>query len=245
MKARIATLAVAAAMLAFGSSAAFAGPITFYFTSTGQGVPAGAVGDTFTFTSTNGLATIGATGYVCDAPTAMSTSTLDGCLGSPLYLTPTGMGLANEMDQEIGFDGKTADYVVELNLSDLLGLHASGVSMTFNTIEPWEAWVAMGYSTNPFPTSLTTPSGSILLGSDTKAWSEVDTASFELGPDDPYLILIASCGASQNPDGPCGSVVSPISLTTTTPEPGTIALFITGLLMLGFATRKRWAMQRT
>lgn len=242
MKARIATLAVGAGILMFGASAAFAGPITFLFTSTGQGVAAGAVGDTFTFTSTNGLATIGASGYVCDAPTAQSVSTLTYCTGSPLYLSPTGLGLANEADQEIGFDGKTADYVVGLDLSDLVKLGATGVSMTFNTIGGWEAWVALGYSADPFCSD-----GSacpIKLGDDTKAWSEVDTASFELGPDDAYLILIASCGASQNPDGPCGSVVSPISLTTTTPEPGTIALFVTGLLMLGFVTRRRWAMQR-
>lgn len=243
MRPKIAMVVVAAAaILGFGASAAFAGPLTFYFTSTGQGVAAGAVGDTFTFTSTNGLATIQASGYVCDAPTAMSTSTLSYCSGTPLYLTPSGLGLADETDKEIAFDSTTADYVVGLNLSDLLSLGAKGVSMTFNTIEGWEAWVALGYSSDPFCSD-----GSacpITLGADTKAWSEVNTASFELGPDDSYLILIASCGASSNPNGPCGSVVSPISLTTETPEPGTIALFMTGLLMLGFVTRRRWAMQR-
>lgn len=243
MKAKIAMAVVAAAaILGFGASAAFAGPITFLFTSTGQGVAAGAVGDTFTFVSTNGLATIEASGYECHARTAKSTSTLTHCVGSPLYLTPSGMGLANEMDQEIGFDSKKSDYVVGLNLSDLLSLGAKNVSMTFNTIEGWEAWVALGYSSDPFCS--THSKCPIKLGADTKAWSEVDTASFELGPDDSYLILIASCGASSHHKGPCGSVVSPISLTTATPEPGTIALFLTGLLMLGFVTRRRWAMQR-
>ncbi|MGB6877499.1 MAG: PEP-CTERM sorting domain-containing protein [Candidatus Acidiferrales bacterium] len=237
MKARIAILVLGLSV--FGASSAFAGPVTFLFTSTGQGVSAGAVGDTFTFISTNGLAKIWASSYVCDAPTAQSVSTLTYCNGTPLYLTPTGLGLANEADKEIAFDGTTADYVVGLNLSDLVKLGATGVSMTFNTITGWEAWVALGYSSDPFCSD-----GSacpITLGADTKAWSEVDTASFELGSDDQYLILIASCGASQNPDGPCGSVVSPISLTTETPEPGTIALFVTGLLMLGFVARRRWA----
>lgn len=186
---------------------------------------------------TSNGATITAFGYQCSAPSPSSTSTLSNCVASDLYQSPQGLGLAGEMYHDIGWDSATADYVVGLDLSSLLPLGAHGVTMTYNTILPWQAWVAIGYSSDPFTAG--TP---FVLGANTKAWSEVDTSTFALNAQDQYLVLIASCGASLTPP-PCGSDVTPISLvaSASTPEPGTLALFVTGLLALGFVARRRWA----
>ncbi|MGB6716821.1 MAG: PEP-CTERM sorting domain-containing protein [Candidatus Acidiferrales bacterium] len=230
MRARIATVA---GLLVFGASSAFAGSVNFNFDFAG---PDMTLGTSQNYTS-NG-ATITAFGYECSAPTPMSTSTLSDCALSDLYQSPTGLGLAGEMDHDIGWDSATADYVVGLDLSDLLTLGTHWVTMTYNTILPGQAWVAIGYSSDPF-----TAGSPFLLGANTKAWSEVDSATFDLNAQDQYLVLIASCGASSNPYGPCGSDVTPVSLTAsaTTPEPGTMLLFATGLLALAFISRRRWA----
>ncbi len=225
----------------FGATSAFAGSVNFNFVFSG---PDMTLGTSQVYTS-NG-ATLTDDGFECSAPTSQSTSTLSSCSASALYQSANGVGLAGETDhfpgqpdQLIGYESSTQDFVEEMNLTDLYALGARWVTITFNDVEPWEAFAVLGYGSNQF-----TPGAQIQLGADTKAWSEVDTASFELGSDDEYLILISSCGASPEKDGPCDGFLAPVSLTAsstqTTPEPGTIALFATGLLMLGFATRRRW-----
>lgn len=239
-------LAVVALAL-FGASSAFAGTVDFTFNFGGPNMDLDTPIQNYTSTVATITATITAYGFECSAPTPMSTSVLSNCAASNLYQTPGGLGLANQVDQEIGWEGTNADYVIGMNLSDLFSLGVKSIILSFSNVGPGQAWAALGYPSDPF-----TPGASIQLGGDTKAWSEIDSWTFNLGPDDEYLILISSCGASSNPNGPCGSYLSPITLTgstthlTPTPEPGTIALFATGLLMmLGFATRKRWALQRT
>jgi hypothetical protein len=247
MKARIAAIA-GGLLLLFGASAAFGTPTTFYFNFTG---PDMTLGTSQTYTSTNGLATLLDYGFECSAPTSQSTSTLSSCNASDLFQSANGVGLAGETDhfpgqpdQLIGYESSTQDFVEEMNLTDLWSLGARWVTITFNDVEPWEAFAVLGYGSNQF-----TPGAAIPLGANTKAWSEVDSATFDLNPQDEFLILISSCGASPNPLGPCEGFVAPVSLSASsvqpTPEPGTIALFATGLLMLGFGTRKRWAMQRS
>jgi hypothetical protein len=242
-------LAVVALAL-FGAGSAFAGTVNFDFVFTGSN---STLGTSQVYTSTNGLATLTDNGFECSAPTAESTSRLYSCKASPLYQSANGVGLAGETDHFpgqpdhlIGYEGKNQDFVEEMNLTDLWALGAKWVTITFNDVEAWEAFAVLGYGSYQ---STPTPGSFIQLGANTKAWSEVDSATFDLNPQDEYLVLISSCGASPHPKGPCNGFVAPVSLvassTQPTPEPGTIALFATGLLMLGFGTRKRWAMQQT
>jgi hypothetical protein len=230
----------------FGATSAFAGAVNFDFVFSG---PNSTLGTSNVYTS-NG-ATLTDYGFECSAPTAQSTSTLSSCAASALYQSADGVGLAGETDHFpgqpdnlIGYESSTQDFVEEMNLTDLYALGARWVTITFNNVTAWEAFAVLGYGSNQF-----TPDAQIQLGANTKAWSEVDSATFDLNPQDEYLILISSCGASPNPKGPCDGFLAPVSLTASstkpTPEPGTIALFATGLLMmLGFAARRRFAMQR-
>lgn len=264
MRAKIATLAVAAAgLLAFGASAAFAGSLSFNFNFAPPPGTDMELGTTANYTS-NGV-TITAYGYECTATNgvtkttdASSTATLSSCSASNLYEKndggfELGLGLNGEEDHEIGLD-PDGDFVMGLNLSNLLSAGVKNFTLTFGSVEPGEAFAALGYSSNPFL------AGTPFALTNTKAWCGFETAgcvysgkdgdivsaTFDLNSNDDFLVLMAPCGADPaNPtgaNGGCGSNVTLDSLTT--PEPGTIALFMTGLLMLGFVTRRRWAMQR-
>lgn len=252
MKAKIAVMAAAAAgLLAFGGSAAFAGNVNFNFNFAG---PDQTLGNSASYTS--GAATITAYGYECSASDSTSTARLSSCSASALYQkndggAEVGLGLAGETDHEIGYNGANADFVMGLDLSNLFSLGARSVTLTFGSLQPGEAAAALGYGSNPFGAS------SFLL-TNTKAWCGYQTAgcvyngnivsaTFGLNAQDEFLVLMSPCGASTvTQTGDCGSNVTLDSLnaTSATPEPGTIALCMTGLLMLGFVTRKRWTMQR-
>lgn len=247
MRARIAGIGMG--ILLFGASAAFAGPTTYNFNFVPPMGSDSALGTSATYTSTGG-ATITAYGYECSATTPSSTDTLSGCVASDLYQKndssfELGLGLAGEEDHEIGWDGPSADYVMGLNVADLESLGVTELKLTFGSVEPGEAFAALGYSSDPFTSS------SFAL-TNTKAWfgndgsyPQVDSATFDLNAQDEYLVLISPCGASPGVPLPCGSNVTLVGASgSMTPEPGSIALFATGLLMLGFATRKRWATQR-
>lgn len=243
MRAKVAIAVLGLAM--FGASSAFAGSVSFNFTFGG---PDTALGTSQSYTS-NG-ATITAYGFECSAATASSTDTLSGCSASALYqkmdgADETGLGLAGEgPGHEIGFDGTNADFVMGLDVSSLFHMGATSMTLSFGSVEAGEAFAVLGYGSDPFT------SGNPFALTNTKAWvgndgstnNEIFSATFHLNADDQFLVLIAPCGASSNPNGPCGSNVTLMGGTAgATPEPGTLALFMTGLLALGFASRRRMA----
>lgn len=230
----------------FGATSAFAGSVNFSFGFVG---PDTKLGTSATYMD-NGAA-ITAFGYECSAATASSTATLSNCSASDLYQKndggdEIGLGLFGENPgHEIGYDGAHSDYVMGLNVSDLYDMGVTSLTLTFGSVEPGEAFAVLGYSSDPFV------AGTPFALTNTKAWfgnngsyPDIDSATFDLNAQDQFLVLVAPCGADlSNPNGPCGSNVTLVSVNST-PEPGTIALFATGLLMLGFAARKRFIMQR-
>ncbi|MGB7186659.1 MAG: hypothetical protein WBD21_08740, partial [Candidatus Acidiferrales bacterium] len=195
MRARIA--GIAAGLLLFGASSAFAGRVNFSFGFVG---PDKALGKSAGYAS-NG-ATITAYGYKCWAKTPSSTDTLSHCVASDLYEKDDssfelGLGLAGEDDHEIGWDGPHQDYVMGLNVSDLFDLGATSMTLTFGSVEPGEAFAVLGYGSDPFT------AGTPFALTNTKAWfgndgsyPDVDSATFDLNAQDEYLVLISPCGAS-------------------------------------------------
>lgn len=226
----------ASPVLASGVSFNFSGPDTTLGTSQGY---------------TSGSATITAYGYECSAPSPSSTSTLSSCAASVLFAkddgpNESGLGLAGEGggENEIGWDGAHADFVVGLDVSSLFKLGVTSMTLSFGSVQPGEAYAVLGYGSDPF-----LGGGSIAL-TNTKAWvgndgstsAQVFSSTISLNANDEFLVMISPCGASPGKPLPCGSNVVLGSLSATTPEPGTLALFVTGLLGLGLmASRRRRA----
>ncbi len=240
MKTRIAILVLG--LSAFAASSAFAGSVSFNF---------GFVGPDTALSTSQGYASNGGTitayGYECSAATPSSTDTLSSCSLSDLYQKDDssfelGLGLAGEEDHEIGWDGPNADYVMGLDVSDLFKLGATSMTLTFGSVEPGEAFAVLGYGSNPFtagtPFALTNTK--VFFGND-GSFPDVDSATFDLNAQDEFLVLVSPCGASPGVTPPCGSNVTLVGATAGTPEPGTLALFVTGLLAVGFGMRRRWA----
>ncbi|HEV2289706.1 MAG TPA: PEP-CTERM sorting domain-containing protein [Candidatus Acidoferrales bacterium] len=240
-------------LAAFAAAPAFAGNVNI---SMGFGGPDGPLGTSASYTS--GSATITAYGYECSATDATTSGTLSGCAASDLYQksdggSEVGLGLAGETDHEIGMDSTSADFLIGLDLSNLLKLGATSITLDFGSWQPGEAYAALGYAANPFLSGTFTLDGL----TNTKAWvgnpgtlpgnPQQYSSTFSLNSGDQFLVLLSPCGANPSaPLGPCGSNVTlaGLSATSATPEPGTLALFVTGLLALGFAARRRWVFAR-
>jgi PEP-CTERM motif len=236
MKIKVSVILFAACLVA--AAPAFANSVNYTF-----GGPDGTLGTSAVYGS--GSLTVTAFGYVCHAATPSSTDTLSDCGASNLYQKDDGdgeygLGLADEEFHEIGWDDATHDYVMGLDVSNLLNAGFRSLTMTFGSVEGGEAYAVLGYASDPFL------SGDPFTLTNTKAWfgndgdeNEVYSSTFDLNSDDQYLVLISPCGASNNPDGPCGSNVTLYSMTASTPEPGSLALLATGLLTLVFILRRR------
>ncbi|HEU5411991.1 MAG TPA: PEP-CTERM sorting domain-containing protein [Candidatus Acidoferrales bacterium] len=245
MKARTGILGLVLAMFAAGP--AFAGSTSFSF---GFGGPDMALGTSQSYTS-NG-ATITAYGYECSAATPSSTDTLSNCGATELYqkmetADETGLGLADENDHEIGWDGPDADFVIGLDVSALFKLGATSMTLSFGSVQPGEAYAIFGYDSNPFGSSFDLNGHLVngqLVGNDGSTNALVFSSTIGLNADDQFLVFTSPCSAQPGVTPPCGSNVLLGSATASTPEPGTLALFATGLLALGFGMRRRFAFQR-
>lgn len=245
-----ARFAMALGILVFGATSVFAGPTSFNF---GFGGPDTALGTSQSFTS-NG-ATITAFGYECSAPSPSSTSTLSSCMVTDLFAkddgpNETGLGLAGQGggENEIGFDGTGADFVIGLDVSSLFKLGATSMTLSFGSVQPGESYAIFGYGSNPFSGSVPLMGHLVdgqLVGNDGSTSAQVFSSTIGLNASDEFLVFTSPCAASTSTALVCGSNVTLAGGVATTPEPGTIALFAIGLAMIGFTTRKRWATQRT
>jgi hypothetical protein len=234
----------------FATVPAFAGSTNFSFGFGGSDMTLG----TSQGYMSNG-ATITAYGYQCSATTPSSTDTLSNCSASALYQkndggAEVGLGLAGETDHEIGWDGPNSDFVVGLDVSSLFKLGATSMTLSFGSVQPGEAYAIFGYGSSPFGGSVMLSGHLVdgqLVGNDGSTTAQVFSSTIDLNASDEFLVFTSPCSAAA-PGSPldCGSNVTLGSLTSSapTPEPGTLALFMTGLLALGFCMRRRLAFQR-
>lgn len=223
MKVRMAVLSFAG--LLFAASPAFAGTVSIHFNA-----PGGTLGTSQTYDSGN----VTAFGEVCHATSATST-TLTKCNAQKLFgkndgVGETGLGITGEDDNEFGWIDKKHDYVLGLDLSKL---NISSVKMDFGSVQKGENVTIWGFDSNPFSANGTVDLSSQLLSFNGNSNSTADfTKTFSLNGDS-FLVITAQSG-----DILVGSLYAQ---TNTTPEPGTLALFGTGLLLAGLALRRQAA----
>ena len=230
-------------VLFLGASPVFASGASFNFSFGG---PDTTLGTSQSYTS-NG-ATITANGYICSATSPSSTATLSNCSATNLFaksdgLSETGLGLAGEGngEHEIGWDGPNADYVIGLNVSSLFNLGATSMTLSFGSVQAGEAYAILGYGSDPFlSSSFTLTNTKAWVGNDGSTSAQVFSSTIGLNANDQFLVIVSPCGASLK-SPPCGSNVVLDSLIAPTPEPGTLVLLGSGLLVVGFGLRRRLA----
>jgi len=241
------TLGVVLAMFAAGP--AFAGSVTINFGGSGS------LGSAQSFLS----GAVVAYGYECSATNATTGGTLSNCVQNNLAekmdgSSETGLGLAGEGngENEIGFDSTNADFLLGLDVSGLLKLGATSMTLSFGSVQPGEAYAILGYASNPFGAAsftLDNTNTRAFVGNDGTTTNQVFSSTFSLNSDDQFLVILSPCAFAGSPadkNGPCGGnvLLGSLSSNVPTPEPGTLALFATGLLALGFGMRRRFAFQR-
>jgi PEP-CTERM motif len=231
MKAKFSALAFAIAL--FAAAPAFASGVTLSYDFSS---PAGTLGTSQMYMS-NGVS-ITAFGDVCHASSGTSTH-LTSCTASDLYgkqdgIGETGLGLAGEDDHEIGWNDSHHDYILGVDLSDVLGHGVTSLTMEFGSVQRGENISLWGYSSNPFGSSLSLTNNILSFNGNSDSTADY---SFTLPIDstDEFMVVTSQSDCAGD-----------ILLTSAsgmeqsqTPEPGTLVLLGSGLLSLfGIAKRK-------
>lgn len=214
-------MAVLAGML-LAAAPVFASGLTIDFSH-----PNTISGDTATYTV--GSDTVTATGWEC------TDSTLSSCSmsGVSLFaktggLGETGLGIANEGDNEID-----SDQFVQLDFGQLAHLGITSLTFNIESVQNGEGFRIFQSDASGDPEDLLTT----VTGNGTNNPNSIAGATVTVSLNgDNFIDISALEQADTSNDVLVGGASS-----STTPEPGTLALFGTGLLLAGLALRRHAA----
>lgn len=206
----------------FGAAPAFATGISLNF-----GSPTTIIGDTATYTF--GSHTVTATGYQCTDNTLGSCSTTGVMLATKSGSGETGLGiLGTDGDHEI-----QSNSFIQLDFSQLASMGFTSLTFQIQSVQTGEGFRLFESSTagtpGTTPVLTVTGNGSNYPGSTVTSTVTVNFAQNQ------FIDISALANNTGN-----DVLLSSASGTTggATPEPGTLALFGTGLLGLGCMVRK-------
>lgn len=225
MRLRMGALICGAAL--FGALPAFAGPVTINFAS-----PTTLSGHTATYVS--GGDTIYAYGYTCS-----NDALTKDCDKADLYaktdgIGETGLGIKNgkDSDHEI-----TDDEFVQFDFSSLAHLGISQITFQIESVQNGEGFrVFDSDKKGKVGTFMSSVTGN---GSNNPNSIVTDTISVDLASN-----AFISFSATKHPESSDVLIGSGSYSAAPTPEPGTLFLMGTGLLMAGFGLRRRFAGQQ-
>ncbi|MHB8410423.1 MAG: PEP-CTERM sorting domain-containing protein [Candidatus Acidiferrales bacterium] len=227
MRTRFAILVLTALFIT--AAPAFASGVNISFQN-----PGGQLGTSQTYTGNS--VTVTASGYVCDASSAGSAS-LSNCASSDLFGknsggAETGLGLFGEAggQNEIGWDDSTHDYVLGLDISSLFQAGATSMTLNFGSVQYGENYTIYGFAANPFTGSVTLSSPLITFNQMVNE-GELGSSTISLNSNDQFLVITSQSG---------NVLLESASSGSPTPEPGTLVLLGSGLLVVGFGLRRRF-----
>jgi hypothetical protein len=219
MKAKL--LGVVLAGMLFAALPAFAGSVTIDFST-----PTTLSGDLATYTV--GLNTVSAVGYTCTS-SALAACTTSGVnlFAKSSGLGETGLGISNGGDQEI-----QDNQFIQFDFSQLAGMGISQMTFEIGSVQNNEGFRI--FDSNSAGIAGTLLASLVGNGSNNVNGISDQPVSVNLGSN-AFLSIAANTGVGTNSDVLVGSTsFSPAPV----PEPGTLLLMGSGLLLVGFGVRR-------
>jgi hypothetical protein len=220
MKARLAGLILSG--LLFSAGPVFATSVNVDFST-----PTTLSGDLATYTV--GANTVSAVGYNCTSSSLTSCSTSGVTLFAKTGgLGETGLGIANGGDNEI-----ENNQFIQFDFSQLAGMGITQMTFQIESVQTNEGFIIFDSNTaGSVGSALVSVLGT---GSNNVNGITDQTVSVNLGAN-PFLSFAAATGVGTNSDVLVGS--DSFNTASPTPEPGTLELMGSGLLLLGFGVRR-------